>query len=478
MTKNNNTNNDQSDIFGQLYSDTQSNVDAMQKGPVDVSARLKELDQESDQIGKISDEQEKSKRAKILASKFDSLREDVKTDDKDMAKAVYGIKVLIDGMDAEFQNLISFTASEQAIIDQSEDALKNAETALETSKQNVTKEKNDNGFLNLGWGKDKRVKEAEESVKNAESTLEDAKTGIDVAKQKADELKRERLMSADIGDTLNLIQVMGQKTVDIMCERTASIKSSLEAIKARKQSAFKIKNDATKRVGKLDSEVSQLESELQNEELAVDSLEVNSDEHATQVKKVSDLRADLETLRGKLKVAQAVLDEKTKSIQEHEAFELGQQKLLSNHQMWVATLKSKLQEDLVKDAAYLEMLQAASDQEIAQNVDNISSEKNARQMENVAKIIVSSDEAYIDKMKSTPEQIRRRANIEKALAQHKANLSEHENEIRQVMIDNYGIDPFQASEFTHRSDTPDTSGKDDTPSTPSGSSNNDENLFD
>ena len=162
------------------------------------------------------------------------------------------------------------------------------------------------------------------------------------------------------------------------------------------------------------------------------------------------MRSQLEELRGDLKVSQAILEEKTKSIQEHEAFELGQEKLLSNHRMWIATLQSKLQEDLVKDAAYLEMLQSAADQEIAQNVDSISDEKNARQMENVAKIIVSSDTAYMEKVERTPEQIRRRANVGYALAEHAGNLSDFEAKLRQEYIDNCGIDPLDLSQFTYR----------------------------
>ena len=45
------------------------------------------------------------------------------------------------------------------------------------------------------------------------------------------------------------------------------------------------------------------------------------------------------------------------------------------------------------------------------------------------------------------------------------------------MKNKYGIDPFQLSEFTHRSDKSNPSGKNDgTPSTPTNSSN-DDNLF-
>lgn len=432
------------DLFASLVDNTSSNLDNMAKGPVDVVSKLAELDKEHEEIAKISDEKERTKREEILASKINTIRDAIQSDEKDMAKAVYGMKVLIDGMDKEFQSLVEDSEEEKKLVSDAQTAFEQAQKVLEEAKAYK-------GFLGLGWGKESKVKSAEENMQDAEHLMVNSK-------RKAETMKRERLMSADIEQTLNVVQVMGQKTIDIMSERTSSIRNQLEAIKARKEKAFEIKNEASERATKLVEIVEQMESEVQNEELAIDSFETGSAEHTAQLAKVSKLRAELQENRGKLKIVQAVLDEKTKSIQEHEAHQEAQQKLLSNHQMWIATLKSKLQEDLVKDQSYLEMLKAAADQEIAQNVDTMTDEKNARQMENVAKIIVASDNAYIEKMKLTPEQVRRRANVAQALAKHAAGLSKDEAELREEMIRNYGIDPLSTSEFTYREDGGSASG--------------------
>ena len=429
------------DLFASLVNDTTANLDVMAKGPVDVASQLAEIEKEHGEISKISDEKERLKREEILSSKLDNLRQTIQSDEKDMAKTVYGMKVLIDGMDKEFQSLVEDSPEEIKLVSEANQAFTGAESGLEQAK-------NYTGFLGLAWGKAGKILVAEK-------TFAESKDLLERSKRKAESMKRERLMSADIEQTLNVIQVMGQKTIDIMAERTSSIRNQLEAIKARKEKAFEIKNEASSRATKLLETVAQLENEVQNEELAIDSFETGSVEHTAQLAKVSKLRSALQEDRGKLKVVQAVLDEKTKSIQEHESHQEAQQKLLSNHQMWIATLKSKLQEDLVKDQSYLEMLKAAADQEIAQNVDTMTDEKNARQMENVAKIIVASDDAYIGKMKLTPEQIRRRANVAKALAKHAAELSEDEAILREEMIRNYGIDPLSASEFTYREDASD-----------------------
>ncbi len=77
-------------------------------------------------------------------------------------------------------------------------------------------------------------------------------------------------------------------------------------------------------------------------------------------------------------------------------------------------------------------------------------------------------DAYIEKMQLTPEQIRRRANVSKALAKHAAELSEDEIALREEMIRNYGIDPLSSSEFTYKNDNE----PDATPSSPG-----EENLF-
>ncbi len=447
------------DLFSSLLDDTTTNLDVMAKGPVDVASRLAELEKEQEAISKIDDDQERLKRETILTSKLETLRQTIQSDEKDMAKAVYGMKVLIDGMDKEFQSLVEDSDEEKKLVAEAGQAFEEAKNGLEQAKEYK-------GFLGLGFGKEGKMREAEQMMKDAENRME-------ASRRQAESMKRERLMSADIEHTLNIIQVMGQKTIDIMTERTSSIRTQLESIKARKERAFEIKNEASSRATKLVEIVEQLESEVQNEELAIDSFETGTAEHTGQLAKVSKLRSNLLEERGKLKVVQAVLDEKTKSIQEHESHQEAQQKLLSNHQMWIATLKSKLQEDLVKDQSYLEMLKAAADQEIAQNVDTMTDEKNARQMENVAKIIVASDKAYIEKMQLTPDQIRRRANVAQALAKHAADLSDDESALREEMIRNYGIDPLSASEFTYRE------GEDTTTSVNSGGATApaDDNLF-
>jgi len=460
MTRQDNSND--SDIFGSLFQDTQSKIDVMATGPVDVASELEVLQRESEEVSQITDEQQRLKREEILAAKFDTLRESVKADEGDMAKAMFGMKVLMESLGADFHDLKGLTTEEQEIIDDAKSKAEQAKLKATTSKQAISDEENDNGWFGLGWGKTGRVEKAQQTFKASKVALAMAEAGILTAQQRANEMLRDRIMSANIESTLNEIQVAGEKTVSIMQERASSLSTTLKTLQARKEKAFEIKLEASKRVESLLEEEKQQESELHGEELALDSY--TGHEKTQHGKKVSQMRTELEDLRGKLKVAQAVLGEKTKSIQEHENFELGQQKLLSNHRMWIATLQSKLQEDLVKDVAYLEMLQAAADQEIAQTVDSLSDEKNARQMETVMKMIVASDDAYIGKMKAAPEQVKRRANIERAMAEHKANISEEEAVLRELFIKNYGIDPLQSSQFTHANDNSGASNEaDDTP---------------
>ncbi|MCI5159881.1 MAG: hypothetical protein D3906_15940, partial [Candidatus Electrothrix sp. AUS1_2] len=280
------------DLFASLVDNTTSNLDSMAKGPVDVAAKLAELDREHEEISKISDEKERAKREEILASKINTIREAIRTDEKDMAKAVYGMKVLIDGMDKEFQSLVEDSEEEKKLVNDAQTAFAQAKKVLEEAEAYK-------GFLGLGWGRESKLQAAQESVQNAEHLLVNSK-------RKAETMKRERLMSADIEQTLNIIQVMGQKTIDIMSERTSSIRNQLEAIKARKERAFEIKNEASERAAKLLKVVEQLEGELQNEELAVDSFETGSAEHTGQLAKVSKLRSTLQEERGRLKVVQTI----------------------------------------------------------------------------------------------------------------------------------------------------------------------------
>jgi len=263
-------------------------------------------------------------------------------------------------------------------------------------------------------------------------------------------MARQRLLSANIEASLQEFMVRVEKTIQIMQQRMKEIESQLQTVSLRKQKAFEVKEQAAEALEKLDQELNKKEADLKREEDLLQSFINGSPEHASQTKKISDLRADVERVRGARNTAFVLYQSKEKFASELEIHERTQMKLRDNQRMWITSLRSDTEERIVTFKSRLEAMKAASDQNVAKALDDLGAEADQRNAEYMASVGAASDRLRMEKIEKHPQRIAAIAAVAAAQAEAVQQIRVREAAAIEHFKKLYGIDPTESSFFHYQ----------------------------
>ena len=419
-------------LLSQLTGETQTAVSKLEtrnREGVDLNARFSELEQQMDEAAKVRDTRERDLRMKVLTADLEELRKDATQEEKDLGQAVFGLNAVLESMGSEYLNLNQPSREEQAILDEAESQLKEAQEKMEAA--------NKRRFF-----KERAIQDAEEDLQTAEARLQEAKSET---KRQA----RQRLMSADMEASLQEFMLRVEKTIAIMERRKEEIDKQLRNVSAKKASAFKVKEEAARALEKLDQDLNDAEAKLRAEEDALESLVNGTSEHAQQTEKISQLRTAVEELRGRRNTAFVLFQSKEKFASELEVHERTQMKLRDNQRMWITALRSDTEERVVTFRSRLEAMKAMADQDIAKQLDDLGAEADQRNVEYMARAGAVSDEIRMRRMEKHPQRIADIANARAAQAEAISRIRERELKLIEQFKSQYGIDPTKSSFFSY-----------------------------
>ena len=264
---------------------------------------------------------------------------------------------------------------------------------------------------------------------------------------------RDRLMHADIEASLQTFMNMVSKTIEIMEVRTKAIIEQVNAVSTRKAQAFEVKTRAAQALEQLDTELKQSEENLRTEEEVLPTLINGSPEHSTQTQTISNLRVQVEDLRGRRNTALVLFQSKERFAAELEIHEKSQMKLRDNQRAWITVLKSDTEERVVTFKSRLEAMKAMADQDVAKNLTSAGVEMDFRNVKFMAEVGVASDRSAAEMIESQPGIIERLLGIGAAQAEGTAEFR-HRLEVQiDLFRKTYGIDPSNASFFKYSGDT-------------------------
>lgn len=423
---------DSDQLLSQLAGETQTAVGKLEirnRDQTDFAARFNELEQQMDEATKVRDARERDLRMKVLSADLEELRKDAAQEERDLGQAVFGLNAVLESMGSEYMNLNQPSREEQALIDEAEAQLKEAQAKLEAA--------NKRRFF-----KERAVADAEADFKAAEARLQEATAEV---RRKA----RQRLMSADMEASLQEFMLRVEKTIAIMERRKEEIDKQLRNVTAKKESAFKVKEEAARALERLDQELTEAEAKLLAEEDALESLVNGTSEHAQQTERISRLRAAVEDLRGRRNTAFVLFQSKEKFASELEVHERTQMKLRDNQRMWITALRSDTEERVVTFRSRLEAMKAMADQDIAKQLDDLGAEADQRNVEYMARAGAVSDEIRMRRMEKHPQRIADIANARAAQAEAISRIRERELKLIEQFKTQYGIDPTRSSFFSY-----------------------------
>ena len=423
-----------SEVLNKLLNDTEAAVAQLEKrsetGP-DFDARFSDIQNKFDEAAKIKDDQEREMRLKILDADFQEIRKDAAAEEQDLAQAVFGLNAMLESMGSEYSELTSLNPAEQQLID-------DARSALEAAKQARSKA-------------EKKWFFKKSAIESTEQEIAAAETRVAEAEIEAKRQSRQRLLTADMEASLQEFMLRVEKTIQIMERRMESIDRQLNSVASRKAEAFRVKEEAAKALEELDQRLNEREEGLKREEDLLVTIESGTEEHASQSKKISDLRAEVEELRGARNTAFVLHQSKDKFATELEIHERTQMKLRDNQRMWITSLRSDTEERVVTFRSRLEAMKAASDQDIAKTLDDLGAEADQRNAEYMARVGAASDQIRMEKIEKHPQRIADIARVAAAQAEAIQQIRIRERQAIEKFKELYGIDPT-ASSFFHYQD--------------------------
>ena len=128
--------------------------------------------------------------------------------------------------------------------------------------------------------------------------------------------------------------------------------------------------------------------------------------------------------------------------------------------MWITSLRSDTEERVVTFRSRLEAMKAASDQDVAKNLDALGAEADRRNAQYMATVGAASDRLRMEKVESHPKRIAEIAAIAAAQAEAIQQIRVREKAAIDHFKQLYGIDPTESSFFHYQEDESGTVKKD------------------
>ncbi|MCP4699854.1 MAG: hypothetical protein GY862_23830 [Gammaproteobacteria bacterium] len=418
----------------ELLGHTEEKLKSLEKGPVNVLEQMDDLQAKMKFAEQIQDDAERTHRMKILDAEMGKLRKQSQQEEKDLAEAVLGLNVLVEKMGGEYNNLTQLNATEKKLIEEAKAVLAEAESAFEEAQGSW-----------FPLGKDARINEAEAEIKAA-------KNGIRQAKTEASQRMRRRLMTHSMEESLQEFQLKVDRTLRIMKTRLQDIKQQVEAVGLRKQAAFKAKEESAKALETGTEELQNIEDKLAEAEELLNAYPNGTPEFTAQEQNVSQLKSELEDIRGRRNESMGIFQSKEKFAKELEIHEVAQKKLRDNQRHWIKVLQSDTEERIITFRSRLEAMKASADQEVAKKLDDLGAEIDQSNADYMAQVTVASNKIKHEKAKAYPERIQKMAETQAALTEHITRAGEEMKGLVKEMIDKYGVDPTQSQFSTYLED--------------------------
>jgi hypothetical protein len=384
-----------------------------QTGDVELNARFDRVDAQIKSAEKIVDAQKRDIALGVIKADLDSLIKDSNRDEADFADAANNLDMLVEQIGGEFQKLQQLNPEELKLIS-------DAQAALDSVKS---------GML---------VYNREAKIKLRTDLLAEAK--IEAAK-----LMRTRLRKASLDESIAVFQRRANEAIKILGVRRDNVIQQLKNVSARKAAAYAVLQSAASTIQSLEKQAAGVDADLLNTENELKGLTNGTKAYADQQQIVSDLKEKSTVLNGQVNAAVTIHQSKERFALQLEVHEIAQTKLQHNIEMWIAGLKSDMEERVVTIQSRLDAAKSMSVQEIASDIDKLGAKLDQSSTEYMAQVGKVSDDLRLRRMEAQPERMRALDEVRKGQAKAHHAALDREAKVREEFVSKYGFDPFSGS---------------------------------
>lgn len=392
-----------------------------------IEQKLEALGSQVEKLKDIRDGKDQEVKKRILSAKTLTEIQDFQNGRiKDLGDAIYGIKRLTEQIGMNIEELKKLPPEAQKLIDDAHTAVEAAEQELEGAKRSYL-------------FKDRKTAAAQAQLDETHTRQEDAY--ID-----AQRIARERLRNHDLGSKVVLLNAMSNEAGNILENEDKKVQVKLTEVSREKLETFKAKEDAAKTVEILEAQLKECQSELSDAQQGLAAFENGTPEHAAQTELISELSKKFRLLEGERDTALGMYETSESGAYQLDIHEQALIAVSNSLRYWKAILLTAAKTRSTTIESELRIMDGAANQDVAQNIEEVGTERDLESAEYVATVAGVSGKMRIARLQQHKENMQHLFQIREGLAEgHVAEMKMME-EIIADYREAYGID-FEKSSF-------------------------------
>lgn len=328
---------------------------------------------------------------KILNADFQSATRASAQNTKDLSSMMFA---LLDGykeIGISIKAAEDFTTSEQSIMSSAQALVVQARGSLVQAQAKQ---------WNIFGMRDKAIAIAQSSIETAEGAVK-------TAKQQAELMRRDRLNTMDMKQSMQLQQAITQELTAVAQERIAEIESNLTSVQQNVTDTMDgIKTDTLEMEG-LDEKLAQANGEIRtlNDELV--SYIENSSEWQDCRDRVLKKTRERDNTEAQRNAAFMRTQEGQRFIEFNRMEEQGQVQLLAQHTNWISLLQMGTKQRDILYEVHLGLVRGAADQQAMSMIDEVATQTDEHMVGDAAMKTQAMREATLRRLEGLPDQVRR-----------------------------------------------------------------------
>lgn len=295
----------------------------------------------------------------ILNADFKSAQEDAKKNATDLAQAMVGLGEGFKDIGLALAEIQDLAPNEQQVIDDAKEFAASKKAKLEAAR---IKRAQAEGKTNILGIRAKAIAAADIEIETAKAESETAETAVKTAEQGAESMRRSRLESMSFEQSLQRMQTVTQRIIEMAKDRIGEIEGNLEAVEVGRHEIVEDLKRYSVEVDEGDKALKQGKAELQG--LLAQQTELfdkNSAEWTDLLGQIKEKQNELGTIESARNIAYSRSQNGQRFLEGLGMQEETQRTLLSFHKIWIANLEDSVRHRSTMTDSHLGVIRAVGD---------------------------------------------------------------------------------------------------------------------
>lgn len=385
------------------------------------------------EVVELTEDELESMRQQIHDATLDTLNMNKADFQQTFADRIFNFDALVSGMGGELKSLAVLNSNELSVI-------KNAEDAVKTAFSDVEK-------IKAQWW---RIFGKEGAIKDAQSVLQRMEDAIAPAKQRAEQMRQDRLRNASMDESIQEFTIQAENLANALDRSHEVLDEQVTVLQDREVVIMEIHQQALASIETIEKARAQLELDLKRAEVDIKDIDkvAQPSNYQEQENLINGIKQQIEEMHGKLNEATEVAQSKHSFMIQYQGHIQGLMKLRNNARIWYLKITSDAQERVNTFKAALEEMKAMDEQEAAARLNQIGTKVDEELLQIAGQAVVVGSKFLAAMEADKKRHFETIWNSNQAVEEHLEMDREFIDELRNRYLDKYGRDPYENVQST------------------------------